>query len=165
MATVETATELGQLVYRALWLGDTGADLDVVEPLLAATERLVVGSYGHRVTAFTRNTARLPAETGAVSWKVANVLDAADVARPIPTPGWARSSDGRARSGCLSGRSDAIDQSCRHKLRPGDVVLAPLGIELRVDGGPDGGAAWVVSLTGLEATMSDGSHCRPPWTI
>lgn len=40
-------------------------------------------SRRHRVTAFTRNTARLPAGTGAVSWKVANVLDAEDVASAI----------------------------------------------------------------------------------
>jgi len=33
-------------------------------------------SRGHRVTVFTRNKVRIPAETGAIHWKVANVLDA-----------------------------------------------------------------------------------------
>ena len=34
-------------------------------------------------TAFTRNASRLPAETGAIRWQVANVLDAEDVARSL----------------------------------------------------------------------------------
>ena len=42
---------------------------------------------------------------------------------------------------------------------------ARTGFEIRLDGGPDGGAAWTTSLAGLEATMSDGSQLRPPWTL
>ena len=40
----------------------------------------------------------------------------------------------------------------------------PAGSEIRLDGGPGGGSAWTTSLAGLEATMSDGSQLRPPWT-
>jgi putative NADH-flavin reductase len=36
-------------------------------------------SRGHRVTAFTRTESRIPAETGTVTWRVANVLDADSV--------------------------------------------------------------------------------------
>lgn len=43
--TPELARALERLGYSALWLGDSpGAGLDVVEPLLAATERLLVGT-------------------------------------------------------------------------------------------------------------------------
>jgi putative NADH-flavin reductase len=38
---------------------------------------------GHRVTAFTRDAARIPAATGEVSWKTANVVDAGSVAAAI----------------------------------------------------------------------------------
>jgi putative NADH-flavin reductase len=40
-------------------------------------------SRGHRVTAFTRDASRIPADTGPVTWAVADVLDAAGVARAI----------------------------------------------------------------------------------
>jgi uncharacterized protein len=40
-------------------------------------------SRGHRVTAFTRDASRIPVETGVVIWRVANVLDAEDVAQAI----------------------------------------------------------------------------------
>jgi probable F420-dependent oxidoreductase len=41
----ETASELERLGYSAIWLGDSpDAELDVVDPLLEATERLVVGT-------------------------------------------------------------------------------------------------------------------------
>lgn len=43
--TPEIARELERLGYSALWLGDSPtAELDVVDPLLAATERLIVGT-------------------------------------------------------------------------------------------------------------------------
>ena len=43
--TPEIARELERLGYSALWLGDSpAAELDVVDPLLAATERLIVGT-------------------------------------------------------------------------------------------------------------------------
>jgi putative NADH-flavin reductase len=38
---------------------------------------------GHQVTAFTRDWARMPMDSGAVTWKVANVLDAAGVSDAI----------------------------------------------------------------------------------
>ena len=40
-----SVNELEQLGYSGLWLADTKADLDEVDRLLAATERMVVGSY------------------------------------------------------------------------------------------------------------------------
>jgi probable F420-dependent oxidoreductase len=41
----DTASEIERLGYGALWLGDSPpAELDLVDPLLAATERLVVGT-------------------------------------------------------------------------------------------------------------------------
>jgi probable F420-dependent oxidoreductase len=43
--TVESVNELERLGYSALWLADPGTDLDVADRLLAATERMVVGSY------------------------------------------------------------------------------------------------------------------------
>src|SRR5580704_6687464 len=48
-----------------------------------------------------------------------------------------------------------------------EEVICCIGGELTIslDGGPDGGAAWTTSLAGLEATMSDGSQLRPPWTL
>jgi probable F420-dependent oxidoreductase len=43
--TPKAASELERLGYSAIWLGDSpAAELDVVDPLLAATERLVVGT-------------------------------------------------------------------------------------------------------------------------
>jgi uncharacterized protein len=38
---------------------------------------------GHQVTAFTRDAARVPADRGAVTWRVADVLDVAGVADAI----------------------------------------------------------------------------------
>lgn len=43
--TAESVNELEQLGYSAIWLADPSAELDVVTRLLAATERIVVGSY------------------------------------------------------------------------------------------------------------------------
>ncbi|WAL65071.1 NAD(P)H-binding protein [Amycolatopsis cynarae] len=40
-------------------------------------------SLGHRVRAFTRAESRIPAETGAVTWRVANVVDPDEVAAAI----------------------------------------------------------------------------------
>jgi quercetin dioxygenase-like cupin family protein len=48
-------------------------------------------------------------------------------------------------------------------LAAGDVVLAPAGSELRVDGGNCDATAWVTTTPGLEAIMADGSRFAPPW--
>ena len=48
-------------------------------------------------------------------------------------------------------------------LQRGDVVLVPVGSELRVDAGPDGATAWVTTTPGLEAVMIDGTKIAPPW--
>jgi quercetin dioxygenase-like cupin family protein len=65
---------------------------------------------------------------------------------------------------CIDGELTIAMDAAVHRLRPGDVAYVPSGSEVRLDGGPGGGAAWVTSLAGLEATMSDGSTFRPPWT-
>jgi quercetin dioxygenase-like cupin family protein len=66
---------------------------------------------------------------------------------------------------CLEGELTITLDGAEHSLRPGDVCYVPAGSEIRLDAGPDGGAAWTTSLAGLEATMSDGSQLRPPWTL
>ena len=66
---------------------------------------------------------------------------------------------------CIDGELTVAMDGTDHPLRPGDVAYVPAGSEIRLDGGPGGGAAWVTSLAGLEATMSDGSRIRPPWTM
>lgn len=40
-------------------------------------------SRGHRVMAFTRDASRIPADTGSVTWTVANVLDAQNAGQAI----------------------------------------------------------------------------------
>jgi quercetin dioxygenase-like cupin family protein len=65
---------------------------------------------------------------------------------------------------CTGGELTIILDGARQSLRPGDVAHIPAGSELRLDGGPGGGTALTAALAGLEATMSDGSRLRPPWT-
>lgn len=64
---------------------------------------------------------------------------------------------------CIEGELELTLDGIPHTLRPGDVAYVPAGTEVRLDGGPHGGAAWTASLAGLEAVMSDGSRLRPPW--
>jgi quercetin dioxygenase-like cupin family protein len=66
---------------------------------------------------------------------------------------------------CVDGELTIAQDGTEHQLRPGDVAYVPAGSEIRLDGGPDGGVALTTSLAGLEATMSDGSQFRPPWTM
>jgi quercetin dioxygenase-like cupin family protein len=66
---------------------------------------------------------------------------------------------------CIDGELTITLDGAQHSLHPGDVAYIPAGSEIRLDGGPDGGIAWTASLAGLEATLSDGSRLRPPWTI
>lgn len=66
---------------------------------------------------------------------------------------------------CIDGELTITVDGAEHNLRPGDAAHVPPGSEIRLDGGPGGGTAWTTSLAGLEATMSDGSQLRPPWTI
>jgi len=66
---------------------------------------------------------------------------------------------------CLDGELTITLDGVTHSLHAGDVAYVAPGSEIRLDGGPEGGAAWTTSLAGLEATMSDGSQLRPPWTI
>jgi hypothetical protein len=67
-------------------------------------------------------------------------------------------------AGSTRRRHRAFLRACRPGY-PGDVAYVPAGSDIRLDGGPGGGAAWTTSLAGLEATMSDGSLLRPPWTL
>ena len=48
-------------------------------------------------------------------------------------------------------------------LDAGDVVFIRAGSDFRLDGGPEGGTAWVCTTPGLEAVMNDGSRITPPW--
>jgi quercetin dioxygenase-like cupin family protein len=66
---------------------------------------------------------------------------------------------------CVDGELTITLDGTEHQLRPGDVAYVPSGSEIRLDGGPDGGVALTTTLAGLEATMSDGSQFRPPWTM
>jgi quercetin dioxygenase-like cupin family protein len=66
---------------------------------------------------------------------------------------------------CIEGQLTITLDGTAHSLRPGDAAYVPAGSEIRLDGGPDGGAAWTTTLAGLQATLSDGSQFRPPWTI
>ncbi len=66
---------------------------------------------------------------------------------------------------CIDGELTITLDGLTHSLRAGDAAYVPAGSEICLDGGPDGGAALTTSLAGLEATMSDGSQLRPPWTI
>jgi quercetin dioxygenase-like cupin family protein len=45
----------------------------------------------------------------------------------------------------------------------GAVVHVPAGAEFKVDGGPEGAAAWVTTTAGLSATLADGTQLAPPW--
>ena len=45
----------------------------------------------------------------------------------------------------------------------GDVIHVPARSELKVDGGPDGAAAWVTTTAGLHAVIGDGERMSPPW--
>jgi quercetin dioxygenase-like cupin family protein len=65
---------------------------------------------------------------------------------------------------CIEGELVITLDGVRHRLRPGDVAQVPAGSEIRLDGGPGGGAALTTALAGLEAVMGDGSRVRPPWT-
>ncbi|HUC21233.1 MAG TPA: cupin domain-containing protein [Streptosporangiaceae bacterium] len=66
---------------------------------------------------------------------------------------------------CIDGELTITVDDATQRLHPGDVVYVPAGSEIRLDGGPEGGAAWTTTLAGLEATLSDGSVLRPPWTM
>ena len=48
-------------------------------------------------------------------------------------------------------------------LQPGDVAFIKAGSALRLDGGPEGGAAWVCTTPGMQAVMEDGSRIAPQW--
>lgn len=45
----------------------------------------------------------------------------------------------------------------------GAVVHVPAGAAFKVDGGPDGAAAWVTTTAGLTATLADDTQIAPPW--
>lgn len=66
---------------------------------------------------------------------------------------------------CVDGELAITLDGTEHRLRPGDAAYVPAGSQIRLDGGPGGGAALTTALAGLEATMSDGSRLRPPWTM
>jgi len=65
---------------------------------------------------------------------------------------------------CIEGELAITLDGTQHSLHTGDVAYVRAGTEVRLDAGPDGGAAWTTSLAGLEAIMGGGSRLRPPWT-
>ena len=65
---------------------------------------------------------------------------------------------------CIDGELTITLDGTAHTLRPGDAAYVPADSEISLDGGPNGGTAWTTALAGLQATMSDGSQFRPPWT-
>jgi quercetin dioxygenase-like cupin family protein len=65
---------------------------------------------------------------------------------------------------CIEGRLELTLDGTQHILHPGDVAYVRADTEVRLDGGPDGGAAWTTTLAGLDAVMSDGSLLQPAWT-
>lgn len=64
---------------------------------------------------------------------------------------------------CLSGELAITIDGRAHALRPGDAAHVPAGSEIKLDGGPEGGAALTATLAGIEAVMPDGTALRPPW--
>ncbi len=63
----------------------------------------------------------------------------------------------------LSGQLVVTTDGASASLCAGDVAFIRAGSEFRLDGGPDGGTAWVCTTPGLEAVMDDGSRITPPW--
>ena len=63
----------------------------------------------------------------------------------------------------LDGQLELTLDGAHFELRAGDVAFVPADSELRVDGGPGGGTAWVTTTAGLEATTEDGSRITPAW--
>lgn len=64
---------------------------------------------------------------------------------------------------CIEGQLTITLDGTQHDLHPGDIAYVPADTQVRLDGGPAGGAALTTSLAGFEATMSDGSRFRPEW--
>ncbi|MGH3736401.1 MAG: cupin domain-containing protein [Micromonosporaceae bacterium] len=50
-----------------------------------------------------------------------------------------------------------------HPLTPGDVLVAPAGVTLRLDTGERPVAAWVTTSVGFEGVLTDGTRITPPW--
>ena len=63
----------------------------------------------------------------------------------------------------LGGRLTVELDGVTAEVGEGDVVHVPAGARLRVDGGPDGGSAWVTTTPGLQAETDDGAVLTPPW--
>lgn len=61
-------------------------------------------------------------------------------------------------SGRLCGELGAVD----FELTPGEVLHIPADVEVRIDGGVQGAAAWVSTTPGLEAVAA-GERIAPPW--
>ncbi|MFB7664239.1 cupin domain-containing protein [Kitasatospora sp. NPDC056138] len=64
----------------------------------------------------------------------------------------------------LSGAPVVTLDGERTALGPGDTVIAPAGVRLKVDNpGEQAAHAWVTTGTGLQARLADGSVLTPPW--
>lgn len=62
----------------------------------------------------------------------------------------------------LEGRLRITLDGISQDVEPGDVVQIPAGSELKVDGGPRGGSAWVTTTAGLTAAIGE-QTMAPPW--
>jgi len=47
-------------------------------------------------------------------------------------------------------------------LEAGDVAIATAGSEICLEGGVQGGIAWVTTTPGIEAVTADGTRIAPP---
>jgi quercetin dioxygenase-like cupin family protein len=62
----------------------------------------------------------------------------------------------------LKGQLRVTLDGISHDVETGSVVQVPPGVELKVDGGPEGATAWVTTTPGLTAII-DQETMIPPW--
>ena len=63
----------------------------------------------------------------------------------------------------LSGELCGVLGGEEFTLVPGEVLLIPAGVEVRIDGGRVGATAWVSTTRGLQAVTATGERLSPPW--
>ena len=119
-------------------------------PIYFPTDADEFEAHGSRFTSFVRS------ERGASSlcaWRL-------DVAPAVQ--GVAHRPDHEEVILLLTGQLDVTLDGDRETVQPGAVIHVPAGSELRVDGGPNGAAAWVTTTAGLTATIGE-TTMTPPW--
>jgi quercetin dioxygenase-like cupin family protein len=64
----------------------------------------------------------------------------------------------------LEGSAEVLLDGERATVAAGDVLVAPAGVQLRLDNpGDTPVVAWVTTRVGLRAELPDGSWISPPW--